>query len=116
VLPTHQRLTRGEEFARVIRRGRRAGRESVVVHVIVDADAAEAGERPRAGFVVTKAVGGAVVRNRVTRRLRHLMRDVIPSLPSGTLVVVRALRPARSATSLDVDLRSALTAALRRPS
>ncbi len=41
------------------------------------------GERSptRAGFVVSKAVGGAVVRNKVKRRLRHLMRERVDQLP-----------------------------------
>jgi ribonuclease P protein component len=40
---------------------------------------------------VSKAVGGAVVRNKVKRRLRHLMRDRVVLFPPGSLVVVRAL-------------------------
>ncbi|MGC0330826.1 ribonuclease P protein component [Streptomyces sp. SAI-170] len=40
---------------------------------------------------MSKAVGGAVVRNKVKRRLRHLMRDRVALLPPGSLVVVRAL-------------------------
>ena len=42
---------------------------------------------PTAGFVVSKAIGGAVVRNRVKRRLRHLMSARIGSLPAGSRVV-----------------------------
>src|SRR5215475_2919117 len=69
---------------------------------------------PRAGFVVSRAVGGAVARNRVRRRLRHLMRDRLTSLPAGTDVVVRALPGAatRSFSALGVDLDRALVAAL----
>jgi ribonuclease P protein component len=36
-------------------------------------------------------VGGAVVRTRVKRLLRHLVRDRLAVLPPGSLVVVRAL-------------------------
>lgn len=62
------------------------------------------------GFVVSKAVGVAVVRHRVARRLRHLMRDRLPNLPEGTLVVVRALPAAAHAASdeLGADLDGAL--------
>lgn len=62
------------------------------------------------GFVVSKAVGVAVVRHRVARRLRHLMRDRLPDLPAGTLVVVRALPPAADASSreLGTDIDAAL--------
>jgi ribonuclease P protein component len=34
--------------------------------------------RIRAGYTVTKKIGGAVVRNRMKRRLRALMRDLLP--------------------------------------
>jgi ribonuclease P protein component len=69
----------------------------------------------RAGFIVSKAVGGAVVRNRVRRRLRHLMRERLDSLPAGTDVVVRALPSSgsRSFAELGADLDSALATAER---
>lgn len=51
----------------------------------------ESAPPPRAGFVVSKAVGGAVVRTAVKRRLRHLVRERLTLLPPGSLVVVRAL-------------------------
>jgi len=71
---------------------------------------------PRAGFVVSRAIGGAVERNLVRRRLRHLMRDRLTSLPAGTDVVVRALPGAatRSFGTLGVDLDRALNVALAR--
>ena len=53
----------------------------------------------RAGFVVGRAVGGSVVRHRIARRLRHLVRDRLPLLPAGSLLVVRALPPAAGADS-----------------
>jgi ribonuclease P protein component len=64
----------------------------------------------RAGFVVSKAVGPAVVRNRVKRRLRYLVAARIVGLPPGSLVVVRALPPAGTAdyAELERDLDSAL--------
>jgi len=33
----------------------------------------------RVGFTVTKKIGGAVVRNRMKRRLRALAREVLPA-------------------------------------
>jgi ribonuclease P protein component len=67
----------------------------------------------RAGFIVPKVVGGAVVRNRVRRQLRHLMRDRLSALPAGTDVVVRVLPTAvgRSYAQLGSDLSDALAAA-----
>ena len=46
---------------------------------------------PRFGFIVTKAVGGAVTRNTVKRRLRAVGHAVLPSVAGGTDVVIRAL-------------------------
>jgi len=73
----------------------------------------------RAGFVVSKAVGNAVVRNRVRRRLRHLVRPLLSELPGGATLVVRALPPAADASyaTLGTDLATALAAAQkpRRP-
>jgi ribonuclease P protein component len=118
VLPTEHRLRRREDFATAVRRGRRAGRPFLVVHLRSGAtDPHAPGESvspPRAGFVVSKAVGGAVVRNAVKRRLRHLMRDRIDRLPPGSLVVVRALPgagdadPAHLARDLDAALQRLL--------
>lgn len=60
----------------------------------------------RVGFVVSKAVGNAVVRNRVKRRLRHLASERLPMLGDGQVLVVRARAAAAQADSgrLAVDL------------
>ena len=71
---------------------------------------------PRAGFVVSKAVGGSVRRHRVTRQLRHLVRPRLADLPPGARLVVRALPPAASASSAELaaDLDSGLRSARRK--
>jgi ribonuclease P protein component len=66
---------------------------------------------PRVGLVVSKAVGGSVVRHRVARRLRHVLRDRISSLPAGSQVVIRALP--RSATAESARLGVEVDRALR---
>lgn len=137
MLPATHRLTRGEDFSLALRHGVRAGRSLLVVHLAAPppapaaaartdaADPAEAGhplhvlrpaDPPRVGFVVPRAVGGSVVRHRVQRRLRHLVLALLPDLPGGSLVVVRALPPAGGATSaeLDSDLRAAADSCLRK--
>jgi ribonuclease P protein component len=70
----------------------------------------------RVGLVVSKAVGNAVVRNRVKRRLRHQAAPLVGTLPAGTSVVVRALPPAASSTSAELaeELRAGLTRCLSR--
>ncbi len=66
----------------------------------------------RVGFVVSRSVGGAVVRNRVRRRLRHLVRERLAELPVGSVVVVRANPPAAE-SSYD-ELRRDLARCLGR--
>ena len=66
----------------------------------------------RAGFVVSKAVGNAVIRNRVKRRLRHLAREHVQTLPGSAVLVVRAL-PAAGEASYD-DLGADLAGALAK--
>jgi ribonuclease P protein component len=60
--------------------------------------------------VVSKAVGGSVVRSQVSRRLRHQLRPIVAGLPSGTRLVVRAAPAAATADSaaLGRDLAGAL--------
>lgn len=111
MLPTTQRVTDSAEFAAVIRGGRRTGRPHMVVYYAARVDRAEArAGNTRAGFVVSKAVGTAVVRNRVKRRLRHLVAARIGGLPEGSVLVVRALPAAAAASSAELgrDLDSAL--------
>lgn len=104
------RLTSGELFRVAMRSGRRAGSRTLVVHVY-DADD-ERTIPARIGFVVSKAVGKAVTRNRVKRRLRHLARERISALPGSCVLVVRAL-PAAAAASYE-ELGSDLDRCLQR--
>ncbi|MDO5092293.1 MAG: ribonuclease P protein component [Propionibacteriaceae bacterium] len=104
MLPRARRLRRSGDFTATFRQGSRAGSPSVVVHVAVGRD--DPSEATRVGFVVSKAVGNAVVRNRVKRRLRHLVIG-LPS-PAAADIVVRALPPAATEPGrLVSDLQSA---------
>jgi ribonuclease P protein component len=77
-----------------------------VVYVVARPDG-EIDPPVRVGLVVSRAVGNAVVRNRVKRRLRHLLRARLPELPAGSDVVVRALPPAATASSAELDIELA---------
>ena len=43
------------------------------------------------GLIISKGVGGSVLRHRVARQIRHGLRDHLDQLPVGALLVVRAL-------------------------
>lgn len=112
VLTRENRLTSSQVFSQTVRRGRRAGTRTLVVHLDVDAEV----DKPQVGLVVSKAVGPAVMRNLVKRRLRHLSRERVSSLPGSAVLVVRAL-PASGAASyaeLAADLDRALDRAASR--
>ena len=102
-------MRRSADFTAAVRHGARTGRPRLVVHLCATA---EQDGPPTAGFVVSKAVGGAVVRNRVKRRLRHLVASRLRELPAGSRLVVRALPPSAEATA--DQLAAALDAALAR--
>ena len=114
MLPPQNRLRGARDYRSTVRRGVRVGRPLVVVHLIPGTDGAVS--PVRVGFVVGRSVGGAVVRNAVRRRLRHLMRDRLERLPAGSQVVIRAQPEAASmpGRTLSRDLDDALDHALSR--
>ncbi|SSC23641.1 Ribonuclease P, partial [Klenkia terrae] len=107
----------------VVRSGRRAGRPTMVVHylperpVVLDGGPSDPPSGPRAGFVVGKTVGNSVCRHRVTRQLRHLVREELHRLPAMADLVVRARPEAAGADigTLRRDLTRGLDRVLDRP-
>jgi ribonuclease P protein component len=74
------RLSRSRDFDAVYRQGRSVSTRYLVLYWFSRNDEATA-EGPRLGLAVPKAVGTAVVRNRIKRRLRELFRERSPELP-----------------------------------
>lgn len=100
MLPAESRMRRSAEFELTVRRGSRAGRALLTGYLLVREDGAA--QAPLVGFVVSKAVGNAVVRNKVRRRLRSVVRGYLPALPGGSLLVVRAHPQAAAARQADL--------------
>lgn len=99
---TH-RVVRAEDYRGTVRRGRRITSSSLVAYVLRRAD-----ETPvRFGFIVSKAVGNAVTRNRVRRRLKAASFELLESITPGTDIVMRALPGSAQAswTTLQHDVR-----------
>ena len=111
MLTRRHRLVTSQTFAQTVRRGRRSATRTLVLHLAARSDDPEGTPVPlEIGFVVNKAVGPAVTRNLVKRRLRHIARERLPALPSSGALVVRALPPAATAssTALSTDFDAAL--------
>lgn len=104
------------DFKVAVRRGVKASTPTLVAHLSIGTDGDTS-----VGFVVSKAVGSAVVRNRVKRRLRHLVAphlvDGAPApVPRGSKLVVRALPASAGADGgrLAGDLELALSTVARK--
>jgi ribonuclease P protein component len=100
-----QRLRSRRDFSAAYRSGSVQGNRLLVLRVRPNGT-----DVTRFGFAVGKVVGGAVVRNRVKRRLREAARalDVKPGLD----VVIGARKPAAEAEF--AALRDALAGLMRR--
>jgi ribonuclease P protein component len=108
MLPAAARMRRRTDFSAAVRDGNRFGRPLLVAHLRVRADV---DEPAKVGFIVSRAVGPAVVRNKVRRRLRHLAAGYLHCLPRGSLLVLRA-NP-RAATAGQADLAAELDVVVR---
>ena len=82
------RLSRSRDFDAVYRHGRSVSTRFLVLYSF-DRDG-PAGDA-RLGLAVPKAVGGAVVRNRVKRQLKEIWRGRLERIPAGRdyVIVVR---------------------------
>ena len=81
--PREARLLRRSEFDAVYRDGRRrSGRHFAILF------RANGLERSRLGVSIKRALGGAVVRNRIRRRVREIFRLHRMEIPAGWDIVV----------------------------
>ena len=109
MLPAKNRMTRSAEFGATVKHGVRATQPDLVIHARQDSDHPDG---PRIGLIVTKAVGTAVDRHRVSRRLRHAARGVMTELDAVDRVVIRALPSSRDVAG--ARLCDEVTAGVRR--
>lgn len=112
MLATRNRLRTATDFSTTVRSGVRNGRRNVVLYTAAIA----ADEPSRIGFIVSKSVGNAVVRNLVKRRLREAGAASLREYGTGFAIVVRAL-PASATASWDQllsDYNAALESTMTR--
>jgi ribonuclease P protein component len=105
VLPRDQRIIMPREIRQLIRRGKKTVTPLVISYSLTS-------DTSRATVLVSKDVGNAPTRNRVRRRIRHILAAELPTRALD--VVVRALPPSASASWS--DLREATIASLGRAS
>ena len=86
--------------------------------LMVAGGSAEAGTGVRVGLTVTKKLGGAVVRNRIRRRLRAAVREIFPryARPGADYVLIaREAAYDRNYGALLDDIKRALLRLSRDP-
>ena len=106
--PKSKRLLKRAEFRRVYDHGRRTGNPLFTVFVL----AREDGGGPRAGLTIPRAVGNAVERNRIRRRMREVLRL---TLGNAGAPVDMIFHPRRSVLEADLaDLRGRVEQVLAR--
>lgn len=110
MLSAAHRMRNGAQFSATTRGGARAGRKTLVFYALpYDATTL-------VGFIVSKAVGNSVMRNKVQRKLRHIAANSLSTHQHGYYFVVRALPAAATASfaQLESDYTSALTSVLAK--
>lgn len=115
MLPRAHKLTSSAEFRRVISKGGRAGTRTLVVHYYTRTDTVISGG-PRFGLIVSKQVGNAVARHRLSRQLRHVCMDAAEHLDRDVDIVIRALPASAHATSAQLlkDVQSGIERARKK--
>jgi ribonuclease P protein component len=96
---TTHRLRKHADYQLVYKAGRKQfAKQLAYFHTLRPADRRSDTTGPRIGLTVPKALGNAVDRNRIKRRLREAVRAALPLL---TLPVDVVLHPRRSVLDLD---------------
>jgi ribonuclease P protein component len=91
--PKSRRLTRDSEFRRVRTEGKTMRGDTLTIGFLKNA---EPNATARAGFITSKRVGNAVVRNRTRRRLREIFRKHQHEIHGGIwIVTIATARAAR---------------------
>jgi len=98
--PKSRRLTQSAEFAQVKKNGRVYRGRSVLLSML----RANGATRFRAGFITSRALGSAVARNRVRRRLREIVRKHQREIVDGTWIVTIARANAVGATYQELEV------------
>lgn len=99
-------MTRSSDFDATVRRGKKSVQPDMVIYM------RRATGDPKLGLIVSRSVGTAVQRHGLSRRLRHVAREVFADLTHSEHVVIRALPSSRDVAS--ARLGEELRAGLRR--
>jgi len=101
-------LRRQADFARLRQRGRRISSPILTFYIV---DAGPSDPRSLVGITISKAIGKAVVRNKLRRRLAAILHEALGDRrPLRLLIVAHPL----AAAAPFAELRAGVTSALSR--
>ena len=84
--PKTARLRQTKDFAKVREHGKASQSRLIRIGLLRTG----ADQPAKVGIITSRRVGGAVVRNKVRRRLREILKTCISQIPAGFLVVIVA--------------------------
>jgi len=90
VLAKSARLTDNSDFARATKSGLRATTDHFVGYLYLPISTNQT--PAKAGLIINKSIGGSVARHRLARKVRHALAPIVSMLPTGSLLVIRALK------------------------
>lgn len=103
------RISNSADFAKATKSGLRSTTNSLVGYLHLS----NSGETPRCGLIINKSVGNSVVRHSVARKIRHIIAEHLSSLPTGSLLVIRAL-PASNVSNLKLETDELIVKLLKK--
>ena len=84
--PKTARLRQTKDFAKVREYGKTSQSRLIRIGLLRTG----ADQPAKVGIITSRRVGGAVIRNKVRRRLREILKTCVSQIPAGLLVVIVA--------------------------
>jgi len=103
------RISNSADFAKATKSGLRSTTNSLVGYLHLS----NSGEAARCGLIVNKSVGNSVARHNVARKIRHIIAANLTSLPTGSLLVIRAL-PAANTSDLKIETNDLISKLVKK--
>lgn len=100
MLTKSARLTNSADFARTTKSGHRVTTPFFVGYLYLTG----LDNPAKCGLIINKTIGGSVVRHKLARKIRHALSAQLTNLPTGSLLVIRAVgRAEKAQCQLEVE-------------
>ena len=103
------RISSSADFAKATKSGLR----STTNHLIGYLHLSNSSEATRCGLIINKSVGNSVIRHTVARKIRHIIAAHLTSIPTGSLLVIRAL-PASNTADLKSETNELISKLIKK--